>query len=70
MSFKLSLPSESEMRMMKWASMTPTHFLIHVRVEIHAIKEMELDTKFKEAEKAVKSVTLEVNFAKMTTRTS
>ena len=65
-SFKLSLPSGSEMRMMMWASGTPKHFLIHVRGAIHAIKEMELGTKSKEAVKTVKSVTLEVNLAKMT----
>ncbi len=29
-SFKLSLPSETEMRMMRWTSGTPEHFLIHV----------------------------------------
>ena len=45
-SFKLSLPSGSEMRMVRWASGTPKHFLIHVRGAIHAIKEMELNTKF------------------------
>ena len=33
---------------------------------IHAIKEMELDTKFQKAMKAVKSATLEVDLAKMT----
>ena len=54
-SFKLSLPSGSEMRMVRWASGTPEHFLIHVRGAIHAIKEMELDTKFQEAMKAVES---------------
>ncbi len=30
MSFKLILPSGSEMRMMRWAFGTPKHFLIHV----------------------------------------
>jgi len=30
-SFKLSLPSGSEMRMVRWASGTPEHFLIYVR---------------------------------------
>ncbi len=29
-SFKLSLPSRSEMKMVRWASGTPEHFLIHV----------------------------------------
>ena len=33
---------------------------------IHAIKEIELDTKFQEAMKAVESGTLEVNLTKMT----
>ena len=46
--------------------MTPEHFLIHVQEATHAIKEMELDTNFKEATKAVESVILEVNLAKMT----
>ena len=64
-SFKLSLPSGSEMRMVRWASGTPEHFLIHVRGVIHAIKEMELDTKFQEAMKAVESAILEVNLTKM-----
>ncbi len=64
-SFKLSLPSGSEMRMVRWASGTPEHFLIHVRGAIHAIKEMELDTKFQEAMKAVESACLEVDLTKM-----
>ena len=65
MSFKLSLPSGSEMRMVRWASRTPEHFLIHVWGVIHAIKEMELDTKFQEAAKAVESAILEVDLTKM-----
>ena len=32
---------------------------------IHAVKEMELDTKFQEAMKAVKPVNLEVKLSKM-----
>ena len=44
----------------------PEHFLIHVQGAIHAIKEIELDTKFQEAMKAVKCATLEVNLSKMT----
>ena len=44
----------------------PDHFLIHVHGAIHAIKEMELDTKFQQAMKAVESLTLEVNLAKIT----
>ena len=51
--------------MVRWASRTPEHFLIHVWGAIHAIKEMELDTKFWEATKAVKSVILEVELTKM-----
>ena len=43
----------------------PNHFLIHVRGAIHAMKEMELDTKFQEAVRAVESANLEVEFAKM-----
>ena len=53
------------MRMMRWASETPEHFLIHVQGVIHAIKEMEMDTKFQEVVKAVESSTLEVDLAKM-----
>ena len=64
-SFKLSLPSGSEMRMVRWASGTPEHFLIHVRGAIHAIKEMELDTKFQEAPKEVESPIVEVDLTKM-----
>ena len=52
--------------MMRWASRTHENFLIDVQGTIHAIKEMELNTKFQEAVKAVKSVTLEVDLAKMT----
>ena len=51
--------------MVRWASGTPEHFLIHVRGEIHAIKEMELDTKFQEATKTVESAILEVEITKM-----
>ncbi len=65
MSFKLRLPSVSEMRIMRWASVTPVNFLIHVQGVIHTIKEMKLDLKFQEAVKAVESVTLEVDLAKM-----
>ena len=65
MSFKLSLPSGSEMRMVRWASGTPEHLLIYVRGAIHAIKEMELDTKFQEGMTAVKSAILEVDLTKM-----
>ncbi len=65
-SFKLSLPSGSEMRNKRWASGTPKHFLINVRGAIHAIKEMELATKFQEDMKTVKSATSEVDQAKMT----
>ena len=53
------------MRMERWASGTPDHFLIHVRGAIHAIMEMELDTKFQEAMKAVESASLEVDLTKM-----
>ena len=65
-SFKLSLPSGSEMRMVKWAFGTPEHFLIHVQGMIHTIKERELDTKFKEATTAVESAILVVDLTKMT----
>ncbi len=54
------------MRMMRWASRTPEHVLIHVQGAIHAIKEMELDTKCKEVAMAVESAILEVNLTKMT----
>ena len=45
--------------------MGPKHFLIHVQEAIHAIKEMELDTKFQDAVKAVKSANLEIKLSKM-----
>ena len=61
--FKLSLPSGSEMRIVRWASGTPEHFLIHVQGAIHAIKEKKLDTKFQEASRAVESAVLEVDVA-------
>ncbi len=51
--------------MMRWVSRTPEDFLIHVQGAIHAIKEMELDTKFQEAMRAVKSANLEVILSKM-----
>ncbi len=54
------------MRMMRWESGTPQHFLIHVQGVIHTIKDMKLDTNFQEAVMAVKSATLEVDLAKMT----
>jgi hypothetical protein len=44
---------------------TPKHFFIHVKGAIHAIKEMELDTKFKEAIEAIKTASLDLDFAKM-----
>ena len=53
------------MRMVRWASGTPEHFLIHVQGAIHAIKEMELDTKFQEAAKAVESAIFQVDLTKM-----
>ena len=65
MSFELSLPSGSEMRMVRWVSKTPEHFLIHVWGVIHAIKEIALDTKFQGAAKVVKSAILEIDLTKM-----
>ena len=53
------------MRMMRWASGTPKHFLFHVRGAIHAIKEMDLDNNFHKATEAVKSANLQFNIAKM-----
>jgi hypothetical protein len=64
MSFKLTLPSGSEMRMTRLASGIPEHFLIPVRGAIHAIKDMGLNTKFKEAMDAVETMTLDLNTAK------
>ena len=57
MSFELTLPSGSEMRMTRWASGTSEPFLIHVRGAIHAIKEMVLITKLKDAMDAVETTT-------------
>ncbi len=65
MSFKLSLLSGSEIRTVRWASGIPENLFIHVQWAIHAIKEMELDTKLQEAAKAVKSAILEVELTKM-----
>ena len=43
----------------------PQHFLIHVQGMIHAIKEMELDTKLKQAIEAAETATLDLDIAKM-----
>ena len=43
----------------------PEHFLIYEQGAIHAIKEIELDTKFQETIRAAESVTLEVELSKM-----
>ena len=51
--------------MTRWASRIPKHFLIHVRGAIHAIKEMGLNTKFKEAIDAINAVTLDLDIAKL-----
>ena len=53
------------MRMMRWASKTHKPFLIHVRGTIPTIKEMELDTKFQEAIRAVEYANLDVKLSKM-----
>ncbi len=63
---KFTLPNGSEMRKMRWASGTPEHFLIHVKGAIHAIKEMELYIKFKEATAAVETAHLDLDIAKAT----
>ena len=63
-SFKLTLPSGSEMRMTRWASGTPEHFLIYVRGVIHAVKEMGLNTKFKEVIVAAETATLDLDISK------
>ena len=62
--FELTLPSGSEMRMSRWASRTSEHFLIHVRGAIHAIKEMGLITKLKDAMDAVETTTLDLDITK------
>ncbi len=54
------------MRMMMLDSRTSDHFLIHVQGVIHAVMDMEQDTKFQEASRAVESANLEVNLAKLT----
>ena len=43
----------------------PEHFFIHVRGPIHAIKEMGLNSKFKEAMDAVETATLDLDITKM-----
>ena len=54
------------MRMMRWASGTPKHFLFHAQGVIHTIKDKKLDTKFRKDVKAVESATLDVDLATMT----
>ena len=49
---------------MRWASGTPVHVLLHVRGAIHAIKEMELHTKFQEAAETIKTANLDHDIAK------
>ncbi len=44
---------------------TPEHFLIQVPWPNHTTKEIELDTKFQEAIRAVKSANLEVELSEM-----
>ena len=63
---KFTLPNGSEMRKMRWASGTPEHFLIHVKGAIHAIKEMELCAKYKEATAAVETARVDLDIAKAT----
>ena len=54
---------------MRWASGTPEQFLIHVRGAIHAVKEMELHTKFQEAAEAVETANLDLDIAKAMLKT-
>ena len=53
------------MRMMRWASRTSENFLINMQGTIHAIKEMDLNSKFKEAIEAIKTVMMDLDLAKM-----
>eukprot|EP00804_Cyclotella_cryptica_P009741 CCRYP_011259-RA/>CCRYP_011259-RA protein AED:0.52 eAED:1.00 QI:0/0/0/0.5/1/1/2/0/396 len=63
--FKLTLPNTgNKLKVAVWASGTPEQFLLHVRSAIHACKQMELDTSFAVAEKAVKTAKLDAEIAK------
>ena len=63
--FKLTLPNTgNELKVAIWVYGTPEHFLLHVRTVIHVCKQLELDTNFDNAEKAVTTVKLEAKLAK------
>jgi hypothetical protein len=64
--FKLTLPNMgNELKVAIWASGTPEQFLLHVHTAIHMCKQLGLDTNFDNAEKAVITVELEAELAKM-----
>ena len=66
MYFKLTLPNTgNELKVAIWASGTPVQFLLHVRPVIHMCKHLGLDANFDNAEKAVTTVELEAELAKM-----
>ena len=65
MSFKLSLPLRKEMMMMRCATRTPKHFLIHMQWVICAIKQIDLDTNFQDDTEAVKTAMMDLDLGKM-----
>jgi hypothetical protein len=51
----------SKLKVALWASGTPEQFILHVHSVIHACKQMELDVKFLNAEKAVATAILDLD---------
>ena len=50
--------------MAQWTSRTPEQFLLHVRVAIHACKQMELDVNFSRAQEAMSTKELHLEVSK------
>jgi len=63
--FKLTLPDMgSELKVTLWASGTPKLFVLHVRLAIHACKQMEHDVKYLNAKEAVATANLDLDIEK------
>eukprot|EP00804_Cyclotella_cryptica_P003935 CCRYP_016107-RA/>CCRYP_016107-RA protein AED:0.23 eAED:0.69 QI:0/0/0/0.66/1/1/3/0/407 len=63
--FKLTLPNTgNKLKVAVWVSGTPKQFLLHVRSAIHACKQMGLDTRLADAERAVETAKLNAEIAK------
>ena len=56
---------ENELKVAIWASWTPEQFLLHVHTVFRVCKQLGLDTNLDNAEKAVNTVELEMELAKM-----